>query len=179
MAEQQLYRPKWSAQIQKEWKRNLLNSRPDLTHTQLEYATNQMNKAFPDAEVGDYASLVKGLLLPDKDDRHVLAAAIRSRADVIITFNLKDFPAKELSKFDVEAVHPDQFIISLIDLNQGNAIKAFKQQVQQLTNPKKTEKEVLDSLHNCNLKQTVKCIGEIIYNGPYKYNDLYKEMGLN
>jgi predicted nucleic acid-binding protein len=162
LAEQQLYQPKWSDRIQKEWKRNLLDNRPDLADTQLEYTINQMNRAFPDAEIGDYASLVKRLLLPDKDDRHVLAAAIRSRADIIITFNLKDFPAKELGKFDVEAVHPDRFIINLIDLNQGSVLRAFKQQIQQLTHPKKTEKEVLDILYNCNLKQTVKHIGEII-----------------
>jgi hypothetical protein len=43
------------------------------------------------------------LTLPDADDRHVLAAAIRAEADVIVTFNLGDFPAETLKRYGIEA----------------------------------------------------------------------------
>jgi len=54
-------------------------------------------KAFlPEADVTNYRPLVAGLKLPDSDDRHVLATAIASKASVIVTWNLKDFPARDL-----------------------------------------------------------------------------------
>ena len=63
-----------------------------------------------------YDELVDGLLLPDPDDRHVLAAAIRAGAQAIVTFNVKDFPASTLSKYSMEALHPDDFLLDVIDL---------------------------------------------------------------
>ena len=54
-----------------------------------------MDRHFPDALVVGFEPLIDGLTLPDADDRHVLAAAIRGQADVIITQNLKDFPREE------------------------------------------------------------------------------------
>jgi predicted nucleic acid-binding protein len=55
-----------------------------------------MEKAFPDASVERYESLITSLQVPDENDRHILAAAIRCKADVIVTSNLKDFPVKDL-----------------------------------------------------------------------------------
>ncbi len=64
-----------------------------------------MNKAFPDAIVEKYESLISSFQLPDEDDCHVLAAAVRCNADVIVTSNLKDFPEKYLNEFEIEAQH--------------------------------------------------------------------------
>jgi len=61
--------------------------------------------------VTGYEDLIPGLHLPDPGDRHVLAAAIRGRADVIVTMNLKDFPDAVLNSFGIEAQHPDEFIL--------------------------------------------------------------------
>lgn len=63
--------------------------------------------------------MVEGLRLPDLDDRHVVAAAIRAGAQVIVTANVKDFPAAALEPFNIEAQHPDVFIVGLIDLDLG------------------------------------------------------------
>lgn len=92
LAHHEVYKPKWSKEIQEEWSRNLLMNRPDLKKEQLQTTIEAMNIAFPDAEVTKYSSLISVVTLPDPNDRHVLAAAIRSKADVIVTYNLKHFP---------------------------------------------------------------------------------------
>jgi predicted nucleic acid-binding protein len=87
-----LFRARWSNDIHEEWIRNLLEDRPDLTRERLERTRDKMNSNIRDCLVTGYEPLIDGLTLPDPNDRHVLAAAIRASADVIVTFNLKDFP---------------------------------------------------------------------------------------
>jgi predicted nucleic acid-binding protein len=102
-----MFRVKWTDQIHEEWIRNLLNNRSDLSRTQLERTRSKMNAAVRDCLVSGYESLIPVITLPDENDRHVVAAAIFARADAIVTFNLKDFPAPNLAKFNLEAIHPD------------------------------------------------------------------------
>jgi predicted nucleic acid-binding protein len=83
------------------------------TREQLDRTSSFMDRAVPDALVSGYESLIEGLRLPDPDDRHVLAAAIKCNASVLVTFNLRDFPKDVLDIFDVEAMHPDDFIADL------------------------------------------------------------------
>ncbi|MFK5736599.1 PIN domain-containing protein [Pseudomonas urmiensis] len=78
-----------------------------------------MEAAIPDALVKGHEQLLDSIELPDPDDAHVLAAAIRSSAEIIVTFNLKDFPSSTLDAFDVQAQHPDEFIMDLWDLDQA------------------------------------------------------------
>lgn len=146
-----LYKPKWTQTIQEEWKRNLLKKRPDLKTSQLDKTIHEMNKAFPDASVEQYESLIPTFDLPDMNDRHVLAAAVRCHAEIIVTSNLKHFPEKYLSEFEIEAQHPDHFITNLIDLNPEKSLEAFKQQVSFLKNPPMTESQVLESLEKAGL----------------------------
>lgn len=87
-----VHRARWTAQVHEEWKCNLLKNRHDITREQLDRTSSLMDKAVPDGLVADYEPLIDGLQLPDVDDRHVLAAAIKCKASVIVTFNLKDFP---------------------------------------------------------------------------------------
>jgi hypothetical protein len=75
-----------------------------------------MNAAIRDCLVRGHEPLIDAVKLPDPDDRHVLAAAIRAKAQVVVTFNLKDFPTDALALWDVEAVHPDAFLEAQIDL---------------------------------------------------------------
>jgi hypothetical protein len=93
--------------------------------------------------------------LPDPDDRRVLAAAIRSNAEVIVTYNLKDFPVETLAKFDIEAQHPDDFLLSLFDLAPGQVCAAIKRQRESLRNPPKTAEEILATLESQGLTQAV------------------------
>jgi predicted nucleic acid-binding protein len=91
-----LFRAKWSEQIQKEWIESLLKKRPDLNRERLERTKKVANKAVPDYLVEGYEPLIEGLQLPDVNDRHVLAAAVHCNAQVIVTYNLKDFPKESL-----------------------------------------------------------------------------------
>ena len=97
-----LFRAKWSARIHDEWTRNLLKNRPDLDANKLQRTVDLMNAAIPDCLVEQYEDLIVGLDLPDPDDRHVLAAAIHSGCDAIITMNLKDFPPDYVRKFTLK-----------------------------------------------------------------------------
>jgi predicted nucleic acid-binding protein len=110
LAAAELFRAKWTDEIHEEWIRNLLLNRTDLNRSQLDRTKYLMNQAVADCLVRDYDDLIKGLTLPDDDDRHVLAAAIHSECDAIITFNLKDFPPDYLAKFNIELLHPDEFV---------------------------------------------------------------------
>lgn len=101
-----LFRARWTDQIHDEWIRNVLENRPDLKPEQLERTRELMNAHVRDSLVTGYESLIENLELPDPDDRHVLAAAIRTRASVIVTFNLTDFPAEVLEPLGIESQHP-------------------------------------------------------------------------
>src|SRR5437660_782706 len=104
-----LFRARWSADVHEEWISNLLKKRPDLTRDKLERTRMLMDKHAVDALVTGYEDLIPALQLPDPDDRHVLAAAIRGRADVIVTMSLRDFPSAAIAPFGIEAQHPDEF----------------------------------------------------------------------
>lgn len=149
------FRARWSAQIHDEWQRNLLKNRLDLTTSQLKRTAALMNQAIPDALVGDYQHLIAGLVLPDADDRHVLAAAICSAASVIVTFNQKDFPADVLRGFGIEAQHPDFFVRNLFDLAPTTVVGAAQRHRQQLTHPPVQVDQYLDVLSRLGLEQTV------------------------
>ncbi|MEX0966980.1 MAG: PIN domain-containing protein [Bacteroidia bacterium] len=102
--------------------------------------------AFPDALVQNYEGLIKTLELPDGKDCHVLAAAIKINANIIVTNNLKDFPEDYLSTFGLSAKSADEFITDIIDLNPQKAILAFREMVINRTNPDLDEYEALDIL---------------------------------
>ena len=150
-----LYRAKWSQQIHDEWTRNLLADRDDLTLEQLQQCCTCMNAAVPDSLVTGYEELIESLTLRDPDDRHVLAVAIRSNADSIVTFNLKDFDDDELSKFDLYKEHPDEFISNMIEIYTPRVISAVREMRARLKNPPKTVDEFLETLRNQGLPQSV------------------------
>jgi hypothetical protein len=114
-----------------------------------------MNSAFPDADIKNYADLKEGIVLPDKDNRRVLAAAIRGNADVIVTCYLKDFPSENLKKYDIEAQHPDKFVSNLISPDKAKCMRALSNQVKSLKNPPMPRNEVLEILKSCGLVKSV------------------------
>jgi hypothetical protein len=107
--------------------------------------------------------LIPGLVLPDENDRHVLAAAIRCGASLIVTCNLNDFPQDALTPFDIEAQHPDEFILHLLDLAPGLVIEAAQSHRTSLKNPPKSVKEYLDSLGTQGLTQTASALSGYIF----------------
>lgn len=121
LAETGLFSAKWTADIHEEWISSLLRKKPELKRERLERLCDLMNTAIHDCLVTGYEPLVEGLSLPDSNDRHVLAAAITASADVIVTINLKDFPAEALRPFRLIAQHPDDFILNQITLSSTSA----------------------------------------------------------
>jgi hypothetical protein len=117
-----------------------------------------MDRAIPDGLVTGYEALIEGLTLPDADDRHVLAAAIRCGASVIVTFNQKDFPSEVLAPYGIEAQHPDRFVENLFDLDPGAVLAAAKRQRAQLKNPPITADEYLEILLRQGLVQVSKSL---------------------
>lgn len=140
-----LFSAKWTEQIHDEWTRNLLESRPEL-RDKLPRTRALMNSAIPDVLVTGYEPLIENLELPDANDRHVLAAAIRCGAQAIITFNLKDFPTNAIVQYGIEALHPDAFIEHQFDLNQGTVIAAAKQHRASLKTPPKSAEDYIETL---------------------------------
>lgn len=141
-----MYRAHWSTDILDEMVRSILRRRPDLTAAQLDRTRNLMCNAVPDCLATGYEELIDGLHLPDPDDRHVLAAAIRSGSQVIVTENLSDFPAHVLQTYNIEAQTPDVFLLHLVDLSPRTVFGVLEAQAAALRNPPMTIDELLDRL---------------------------------
>ena len=153
------FRARWSDDIHDEWIRNLLEDRPDLTRERLERTAQLMNDAVEDCLVTDYTPLIDGIEgLPDPDDRHVVAAAIRCGASVIVTYNLKDFPAATLERWGLEVQHPDEFVENVFDLYQAQVLEAVRSMRLALKNPQLTIEELFNVLLKAELAQAVKCL---------------------
>lgn len=145
----------WSDDIHDEWTRNLVKNRSDLSSQKLERTRALMNVHVPNSLVTDYQSLIPALELPDADDRHVLAAAIKGDADIIVTFNLRDFPARTLENYQIRAQHPDNFIVSLLELDAPSVHEAVRRQRAGLQNPPHSATQLLDTLEAQGLGQSV------------------------
>ncbi|NOT68944.1 MAG: PIN domain-containing protein [Methylophilaceae bacterium] len=154
LATSDLFKAHWTDAIHEEWINALMreNKHP---RDALERARDLMDSHVPDAKVVGYECLVEGLTLPDPNDRHVLAAAIKCKADAIVTFNQKDFPADYLQTFQIEVIHPDDFIYYQIDMAPAISCTAFRAQRNALKKPPMTVDEFLTCLQKQQLPQTV------------------------
>lgn len=150
-----LFRARWTDRIHDEWQRSVLKDRPDLKPEQLRRTRELMDQNVLDCLVTGYEDLIDGLRVPDPDDRHVLASAVRAGAGVIVTKNLKDFPESALKPLGMEAQHPDEFITHLIDLDAGAVVGAVRAQRAALKNPPATVEELLRTLLRQELTETV------------------------
>ncbi len=156
-----LYAPKWTSRIDEEWTRNLeaKTGRPAGSFIR---RRDLMHEAQPDWEVpaSAWEPLAASLTLPDKDDIHVLAAAVAGHADCIITSNLKDFPTHALAPFALEAIHPDEFLVAQMDLDQLAVLAAFKAMRARLNNPVYTPERFADALERSSLVATAQRLRE-------------------
>lgn len=141
-----LVQAKWTDQILDEVFRNITANRPDLDPEKLARTRALMNKAARDCLVTGYEPVVDVVDLPDADDRHVLAAAIKARAQVIVTNNLEDFPPIALETWDMEAKAPDDFILDQVDLSRETVDSAVQRIADSRQNPPGTFDDVLAML---------------------------------
>jgi predicted nucleic acid-binding protein len=141
-----LFKARWSADIHREWIEALLREQPHRDRASLERTRDLMDRHTRNALVAGYEALVPALALPDPDDRHVLAAAITGRCDVIVTQNLKDFPDVALAPFGIEAQHPDTFLCNQMSLAPGLFCTAVQKVRARLRNPPFSVEDYLDTL---------------------------------
>lgn len=146
-----VYRARWSNHIHDEWIAAVLKTNSKATAEALARTRALMDETVPDALITGYESLIASLVLPDPHDRHVLAAAIVGRADVIVTANLKHFPEVVLAPYGIEAQHPDEFLMHQRDLSHERFLKSVKRIRSRLVNPPLTADQYIDSLRRCQL----------------------------
>ena len=146
-----LFQARWTDEIHDEWTRNVAANRPDVSPSSLDRCRRLMDEHVPDSLVTGYEPLIPTLTLPDPDDRHVLAAAIHGGAGLVVTFNLSDFPASVLGEHQIEAVHPDEFMVRLWDEASEAVLEVARRQREALKRPPKTAAEYLATLEQCRL----------------------------
>jgi predicted nucleic acid-binding protein len=151
-AHYEMYTPKWSNHIFNEWQSVM--ERKGVSSDESEKRVQKANLAFPDALVQHYEGLIKNLDLPDKKDCHVLAAAIKANAHLIVSNNIRHFPEEILNNHGIKIKTADDFFTDLIDLDGEKAISAFKEMVLNKKNPELDEYEVLNHLRKNGLNDT-------------------------
>ncbi len=146
---------KWTTAILDEMTEALRRNRPDIPAEKLERLRVLMNRAVRDCLVTGYEPLTEGLKLPDPDDRHVLAAAIKAGAQVIVTRNLKDFPESDLAPWNIEAKSPDAFVLDQVHINVRTVAASVRQIADSRTNPPEAIEDVLTQLERDGLVESV------------------------
>jgi len=157
-----LYQARWSAKVHEEWIRAVLRDNPSIPTARLHDLRDAMDERAGDAVVTGYEDLIASLTLPDPDDRHVLAAAIVSDANIILTCNLRDFPAEVLAFHNIRAQHPDMFISGLLDQAPHRVIEAVLDQQASLVNPPVPMSDLLNLFERLGLTETVAKLRQLL-----------------
>lgn len=162
LALEDLFRAKWTTDIHREWIEALLRREPHRDRAALERTRMLMDTAVRDALITGYESLIETLVLPDADDRHVLAAAIVGGCDVIVTQNLPDFPEDTLRTYGIEVQHPDDFLARHLSLAPGKFCVAVRKVRARLKNPPYSVEDYLATLTRHGLVVTVSELEQFI-----------------
>ena len=157
----ELFFMKWSQDIENEWSHSLLSKRKDLSRDRIDRTARKMKEAILDSMVVDYEKHIELLTLPDQNDRHVLAAAIESQADYIVTVNIEDFPSSELSKYDVKVIHPDIFLSGLAKSYPFVFQKIVEDILRACERPKLSQEDLIEKMSKVGLKVTAKFLSNI------------------
>jgi predicted nucleic acid-binding protein len=134
LAEHDLFEPQWSTEILAEVRRSVIAQR-SVPASAIDRTLSLMSATFEYATVDGWEHLVDQVHLPDPDDRHVLAAAITGGARMIVTANLRHFPAADLRRHRVRAASPDQFLQKLFDTEPDMVLAAFRSQAARYRRP--------------------------------------------
>lgn len=143
IAERELYRPLWSDRILAEATDAVIEIYPNIAPELIRKRFVAMDEAFEDAGIEGWEALEATVTLPDVDDRHVVAAAIRGRADAIVTANIRDYPADTLEPLGLEVVHPDDFLLDQLHLSPRIVLRVLREQADHTRNPPLTPVDLL------------------------------------
>jgi predicted nucleic acid-binding protein len=155
VAQSGMVQAKWTDAILDEMLAALKRNRPDIPPAKLDRLRDLMNAAVRDCLVAGYEPLIVGLKLPDPEDRHVLAAAIKSGAQVIVTRNLRHFPDADLHPWNIEAKSPDAFVLDQVGINSRRVAACIQQIADSRTQPPEAVEDVLSQLERDGLVGSV------------------------
>ena len=141
-AHEGLFRARFTEEILAEWTENLIELKPQLKESVLSQA-DEIRQNFDECFVTGHMPLIEGLEMPDKDDRHVLAAAIRCSAQVIVTENKRDFPSDLLEEYDVHVLGADEMLVNTYELFPVEAARALGRVRARYRNPPMNVSEFL------------------------------------
>jgi hypothetical protein len=158
LSERRLFLARWSDEIVGEML-NALQSKLNLTKAQTDHLENELRTYFPDAWVEKGYKRLTPMMPVNEKDRHVVAAAVKEKAEVIIPYNLKHFPAEALREFDIIPMTPDEYLLELYFLNPEVVVHELHEQGSSL-NPKRSLAEVLNSLERCQCNKFTALIRE-------------------
>ena len=157
LAQVGIYRPLWSEKVLQETVKAIEIIHPDIARSgAAEKQVNLMKDYFLDACVEDWKHLVDNVHVPDINDRHIVAAAFKGRADVIVTANIRDFPENELNKFGLSAQTPDEFLLNQLDLAPQTVMEVLRNQALAAKNPKLELSDLLNALEKCGASNFVR-----------------------
>lgn len=160
-----IVRARWSERILDEMVTSIIRNRPDLDPDALNRTRELMCATVPDCLVSGFEPLIPGVDLPDANDAHVVAAAIRAGAQAIVTFNLRDFPDHDLEGWNIEAKHPDEFVLDSLDLAPGLVVQCVTEQAAALRNPPQSVDELLETLRCIGLARSVAALRDLLRTG--------------
>ncbi len=166
LAEADLYRPLWSKSILDEMVSAIEEVHPGLAGGPARRRAEIMDRAFDDACVRGWEPLVGRVALPDEDDRHVVAAAVLGRADLVVTANVSDFPTAALRPLGLEAQNPDDFLLNQLDLEPDTVIRVLHAQAAATQRPAITFDTLIDHLARCGVPRFAHAAAQQTWRGP-------------
>ena len=169
LAQTKLFRARWSDRVHEEWIRNLLQNRPDLHAGDLVRTRQLMDASVPDALVTGYEPLIEAMVMPDPNDRHVLAAAVVCKASCIVTFNISDFPPERLAPYGLHTVHPDDFLLDVASIDPPSFAGAVREDLEHYRAPPLDLPEYIVALRKAGVPRIAEQIGKlapILKRGP-------------
>lgn len=160
LAEVEFFRVQWSAEVLAEAESALVEifTKKGIPEPAVMAATQRqrMQDAFPEAMVSDYGAFMTiASGLPDTDDTHVLAAALKGQASTIVTDNMRDFPENVLTHLGIEVKSTDDFLANTIELDIGKAVAVIRSLRERYKNPAITADDLLLKMEAVGLTETV------------------------
>jgi predicted nucleic acid-binding protein len=162
LAVHRLIRARWTDTIHDEWIEAVLRNRPDLSRERLRRTRELMDLHAEDSLVTGYEHRMKHLKLPDPADRHVLAAGIEADADLILTWNLRDFPAAALSPHGLRADTPDTLLCILIESDRAGIVRVLREARLCLKEPALSAAAYVEILRGQGLAKTCELLDSCI-----------------
>lgn len=160
LAQTKMFRARWTERIHDEWMRNVAEKQ-NLSIEKLARTKALMDAAVLNCLVSGYEQLETSFTLPDPDDRHVVAAAVKTRADLILTFNRKDFPADVLEPLGLVTQHPDDFLQDMFGISAELFIEAVREDFRHYLAPPPSFDEYIASLARSGIPKTAALIDEL------------------